>query len=113
VAVLARRSWIWYPDRMNTLHDDTVRTALEDLEGWEFAGDRIRRELSFPGFRDAIAFIVRVADLADAADHHPELHNVYASVTIELTSHDAGGVTERDIALARAIDAVVDPEDDA
>lgn len=95
---------------MNTLHDDTIRTALEDLDGWELTGDRIRRELTFPGFREAIDFIVRVADLAEAADHHPELHNVYADVTIELTSHDAGGVTERDISLARAIDEVVDPD---
>ncbi len=98
---------------MNTLHEDTVRTALEDLDGWELAGDRIRRELSFPGFREAIDFIVRVADLADAAEHHPELHNVYANVTIELTSHDAGGITQRDIALARAIDDVVEPNGDA
>jgi len=98
---------------MNTLHDDTVRTALEDLDGWELAGDRIRRELNFPGFREAIDFIVRVADLAEAADHHPELHNVYSGVTIELTSHDAGGVTERDISLARAIDDVVQPDGDA
>lgn len=97
---------------MNTLHEDTVRTALEDLDGWELAGDRIRRELSFPGFREAIDFIVRVADLADAADHHPELHNVYASVTIELTSHDAGGITQRDISLASAIDDVVEPNGD-
>jgi 4a-hydroxytetrahydrobiopterin dehydratase len=103
----------WYPVAMNTLHDDTVRTALEDLEGWDFTGDRLRRELSFPGFREAIDFIVRVADLADAADHHPELHNVYASVTIELTSHDAGGVTERDLSLARAIDEVVEPGGEA
>lgn len=94
---------------MNTLHADTVRTALEDLDGWTFAGDRIRRELQLPGFREAIDFIVRVADLAEAADHHPEIMNVYAAVTIELTSHDAGGVTEKDLALARAIDAVVEP----
>jgi 4a-hydroxytetrahydrobiopterin dehydratase len=95
---------------MSTLHDDTVRTALEDLEGWELAGDRIRRELTFPGFREAIDFIVRIADLADAADHHPELHNVYATVTVELTSHDAGGITERDLSLARAIDEAVEPD---
>lgn len=95
---------------MNTLPDDTVRTALEDLEGWELVDDRIRRELTFPGFREAIDFIGRVADLAEAADHHPELCNVHASVTVELTSHDAGGITERDITLAHAIDDVVEPE---
>ena len=98
---------------MNTLHHDTVRTALEDLDGWVLADDRIRRELTFPGFREAIDFIVRVADLAEAVDHHPELHNVYANVTVELTSHDAGGITQRDISLARAIDAVVEPAPDA
>jgi len=99
----------WYPGTMNTLSEDTVRAALDDFDGWELTGDRIRRELTFPGFREAIDFIGRVADLAEAADHHPELHNVYASVTIELTSHDAGGITERDLTLARAIDDVVEP----
>lgn len=93
---------------MSTLDTDTIRTALDDLDGWEFDGDRIRRELTFGGFREAIDFIGRVADLAEQADHHPELANVYADVTVVLTSHDAGGVTERDIALARAIDDVVE-----
>lgn len=91
---------------MSTLDHDAVRARLADLDGWELAGDAIRREFTFDGFRDAIDFINRVADLADEADHHPELTNVYASVTIVLTSHDAGGVTEKDLALAAAIDQV-------
>jgi 4a-hydroxytetrahydrobiopterin dehydratase len=92
---------------MSLLDHDTVHDALAELDGWELDGNAIRRELRFDGFRDAIAFINRVADLADAADHHPELTNVYANVTIVLTTHDAGGVTEKDLDLARAIDAVV------
>ncbi|MCC5949597.1 MAG: 4a-hydroxytetrahydrobiopterin dehydratase [Nitriliruptoraceae bacterium] len=92
---------------MNTLDDDTIRTALEDLEGWERRDQAIHRSFSFDGFREAIAFINRVADLADAADHHPELANVYASVDITLTTHDAGGITQKDVALARAINDVV------
>lgn len=93
---------------MDTLDPDSIRAALADLDGWTFEDDRIVRELRFDGFRDAIAFINRVADLADEANHHPELTNVYSRVRVELTSHDAGGVTNRDLALARAIDGVVD-----
>ncbi|MFP4149622.1 MAG: 4a-hydroxytetrahydrobiopterin dehydratase [Nitriliruptoraceae bacterium] len=92
---------------MSLLAHDDVRAALEDLDGWEFDGDAIRRELRFDGFREAIAFINRVADLADEANHHPELTNVYATVTVVLTTHDAGGVTTKDLDLARAIDGVV------
>lgn len=92
---------------MTVLDHDDVRTALIDLDGWEFDGEAIRRDLRFEGFREAIAFINRVADLADAADHHPELTNVYWNVTVVLTTHDAGGVTSKDLELARAIDGVV------
>jgi 4a-hydroxytetrahydrobiopterin dehydratase len=92
---------------MSLLDHDTVRFALTELDGWELEGDTIRRELRFEGFREAIAFINRVADLADAADHHPELTNVYATVTVALTTHDAGGVTAKDLDLAREIDRVV------
>ncbi len=93
---------------MGTLDETTVRTALADLDGWESTGDAIRRELTFDGFRDAIDFIVRIADLADEADHHPELRNVYNNVEVVLTSHDAGGITQRDLDLAAAIDGAVD-----
>lgn len=93
---------------MTTLDPDTIQAALADLDGWEHRGDRIVRELKFGGFREAIAFINRVADLADEANHHPELTNVYSTVHVELTSHDAGGVTDRDLSLARAIDGVVE-----
>lgn len=93
---------------MDTLDATTIRTALADLDGWELDGDAIRRELTFDGFRDAIDFIVRIADLADEANHHPELTNVYNRVEVVLTSHDAGGVTQRDLDLAAAIDGAVD-----
>jgi 4a-hydroxytetrahydrobiopterin dehydratase len=94
---------------MSTLDEPTIRTALTDLHGWELEGDSIRRDLQFDGFREAIGFINRVAERADAANHHPELCNVYSSVTVRLTSHDAGGVTDRDLQLAREIDGVVAP----
>ena len=93
---------------MSTLEEDQIMSALADLDGWRLDGDRIRRELSFDAFRDAIAFINRVADLADEANHHPELRNSYTSVEVVLTTHSDGGVTEKDLDLARKVDAVVD-----
>lgn len=98
----------WYPCRMDIIDDPTIDAALGGLSGWRREGEAILRDLRFPTFMDAIRFIGRVAVLAEEADHHPELTNVYWNVGIRLTTHDAGGVTQRDLALARAIDAVVD-----
>jgi 4a-hydroxytetrahydrobiopterin dehydratase len=95
---------------MDILDDVSIDRALLDLDGWSREGDGIRRDLRFPSFMDAIGFIGRVADLAEEADHHPEITNVYWNVGIRLTTHDAGGVTQRDLSLARAIDLVVAAE---
>jgi 4a-hydroxytetrahydrobiopterin dehydratase len=92
---------------MSTLDDDTITRTLTELDGWERDGDTIRRSFRFDGFREAIAFIVRLADAAEAANHHPELTNVYSRVEVVLTTHDAGGITDKDLDLARAIDALV------
>jgi 4a-hydroxytetrahydrobiopterin dehydratase len=91
------------------LAPDQIRDGLAQLDGWERDGDAIRNRWSFGSFRAAIDFVLRVADLADEADHHPELTNVYDRVTIVLTSHDAGGITVKDLDLAAAIDGVVEP----
>jgi 4a-hydroxytetrahydrobiopterin dehydratase len=91
---------------MATLDPATVRAALEDLEGWQLEGDAIVREWRFDGFRAAITFLNQVADLAEEVDHHPDLWNSYATVRVRLTSHDVGGVSERDLAMARRIDAL-------
>jgi 4a-hydroxytetrahydrobiopterin dehydratase len=93
---------------MDILDDDTIAAALGALPDWRRDGDAIVRDLRFPSFMDAIRFIDRVAVLAEDADHHPELTNVYWNVGVRLTSHDAGGITRRDLDLAEAIDAVVD-----
>jgi 4a-hydroxytetrahydrobiopterin dehydratase len=92
---------------MELLDAARIATALEGLEGWRHDGDHLVRELDFDDFLAAIAFIGRIAPLAEAADHHPELRNVYRHVEIRLSTHDAGGITERDIGLAREIDRVV------
>jgi 4a-hydroxytetrahydrobiopterin dehydratase len=95
---------------MDTLDTTTIDAALTELQGWERDGDTIRREYQLEGFREAIDLIVRIADLADAANHHPELTNVYSKLTVVLTTHDAGGITQKDLDLAAAIEAVASTE---
>jgi 4a-hydroxytetrahydrobiopterin dehydratase len=80
-------------------------TAVPD--GWELADGRLRRRFAFADFSEAWAFMSRVALLAEKHDHHPDWSNSWNSVTIELVSHDAGEVTERDRRLAEAIGALV------
>ncbi len=77
---------------------------MGDLPGWTRNGDGIDRRYVFRDFTEAFGFMARVALLAEKADHHPEWSNVYNKVEIRLTTHDAGGLSARDFALARAID---------
>ncbi len=76
-------------------------------EGWELADGRLHRELTFDDFTAAFAFMTRVAAEAERLDHHPDWSNSWNTVVIDLVSHDAGGLTSRDAALAEAINAVV------
>ena len=88
---------------------DTQRAAaLARLPQWTLRGDglAIVREFKFSDFGEAFGFMTRVAIAADKADHHPEWCNVYNRVEITLTTHDAGGLSARDISLAEAIDAM-------
>jgi 4a-hydroxytetrahydrobiopterin dehydratase len=96
---------------MTRLSDEEVRAALaEGLPGWELEDAAITKAFVFPGFRAAIGFIDRVAEEAHAARHHPDLLNRYNRVSVTLSTHDEGGITETDIALARAIESVADVE---
>lgn len=85
-----------------------AEAALAELDGWEFArgGDAIAKTFRFGTFSQAWGFMNRVALLAEAQDHHPEWFNVYNRVDITLTTHDAGGLSQRDMKLARAIEAL-------
>lgn len=84
--------------------------ALEGLPEWDFDDGRgaITRSFTFDDFSQAFAFMTQVALLAEKSDHHPEWSNVWNRVDILLTTHDAGGLSGRDIDMARAIDALVD-----
>ena len=89
---------------------DAERTAaLADLTQWRLTreGAAIERSFEFGDFSAAFAFMTRVALLAEQQDHHPEWSNVYNRVEIALTTHDAGGLSARDMRMARAIDALV------
>ncbi len=87
------------------LIDAEIALALEALPGWNRDGDAIVRAYKFADFTHAFAFMTRVALLAEKADHHPEWSNVYNKVDVRLTTHEAGGLTRRDVDLAAAIDA--------
>lgn len=88
------------------LTEEERTIALGDLPKWSLArdGDAIERKFEFADFNEAFGFMARVALLADKADHHPEWSNVYNRVEITLTTHDAGGLSQRDIDMAKAID---------
>jgi 4a-hydroxytetrahydrobiopterin dehydratase len=93
---------------VSKLDDEARAVALSNLPQWNFDTDAqgIRRNLRFADFAEAFGFMTRVAILAEKADHHPEWFNVYNRVEILLTTHDAGGLSQRDIDLATVIDAI-------
>lgn len=89
------------------LESKEIEQALSDLDGWSHEDDKIKKEFSFDNFRDAMAFITRIAFEAEEQVHHPEIFNVYNTVNIALSTHDAGGkVTEKDLKLANSIESL-------
>jgi 4a-hydroxytetrahydrobiopterin dehydratase len=96
---------------MTRLSDAEIRAVLTELPGWAHFGNALHKEFRFRGFRAAIAFINRVAEQAIAAAHHPDIESHYDRVILSLTTSDEGGVTAKDLDLARAIDRVAQPPD--
>lgn len=91
--------------------DDVLSGAALDeavgaLEGWAVADGKLHREFRFGNFVEAFGWMTSVAIEAEKANHHPEWSNVYNRVTVDLTTHDAGGITGRDIELARRMNAL-------
>jgi 4a-hydroxytetrahydrobiopterin dehydratase len=85
------------------LKDEDIDKALASLAYWQRDGQNIVREFKFDGFPDSINFVNRVADLAERSNHHPDITIKFNRVRLALSSHDSGGVTQRDIRLATAI----------
>ena len=89
---------------MSTLSDAQIEDRLEDLEGWEREGDTITKTYRLESFAHALAFVSHVGTLAEVAGHHPDIDIRYWDVTLTLTTHDEGGLTDRDFSLASEIE---------
>jgi 4a-hydroxytetrahydrobiopterin dehydratase len=87
---------------MAKIAPEEARRLMQNLPGWELDGETLRRQFTFQGFADAVAFVVRLGFDAEAADHHPDILIQYKRVSLGFTTHSAGGLTERDFDGARA-----------
>lgn len=88
------------------MSSDAIESALETLDGWTVVDGKLHKEYVFEDFVEAFAFMSGAALCAERKNHHPEWFNVYRTVRVDLATHDAGGITEWDIELAREFDAV-------
>lgn len=86
------------------LSDITIQRGLNNLPGWARRGDMITKTYQFNTFPAAINFVVRVANVAETAKHHPDIDIRYTKVTCSLSTHDSGGITQKDLDLANEID---------
>ncbi len=89
---------------MAVLTEEQIHAQLSSLPGWELHRNEIRKQYTFSGFMDAIRFVNRVAEAAERADHHPDILVQYNRVTLTLSTHSEGGVTQKDLDLARQIE---------
>lgn len=91
---------------MAVLTDAEVQQALGSLQGWQRQGKAIQRIFEFSDFKAAMQFVNKVADAAEQANHHPDIDIRYNKVTMGLISHDSGGVTQRDVKMAKRINEI-------
>ena len=85
-----------------------IGEALYSLGGWEVRDGKLHREFTFANFVEAFGFMAKAALVAERANHHPEWFNVYRTVRVDLTTHESGGITGRDTALARAMNELAE-----
>lgn len=90
---------------MALLDEAEIRTRLDALDGWTRDGDAIRKTYTLDSFAEAVAFVNRIAELAERADHHPDIDIRYDRVGCALSTHSEGGLTRKDFDLARQLDA--------
>ena len=94
------------PERKK-LSDKEIREELGEVKGWSLVDGKLHREIQFANFVEAFGFMSRVALVAESMNHHPEWFNVYNRVTVDLSTHDAGGVTQMDLTLAARINKML------
>lgn len=92
----------------NPLNKEELQEVVKTLEGWRVENDKLKKDFKFKNFKEAAAFIMRIAFEAESLQHHPELFNVYSKVNISLCTHEAGDkITNKDVELAKAIDSIL------
>ena len=92
---------------LQPMTNEAIQEGLRTLPDWQLEGDKLYRRFVFKDFVGAFGFMSRVALLAERMDHHPDWSNVYNRVDVRLTTHDAGGISDRDFTLARQIDLLL------
>ena len=88
------------------LTDAEINAQLEEISGWTVENEKLHKEFQFDSFVEAFGFMASVALIAESMNHHPEWFNVYNRVTVDLATHDAGGISALDFELAKKIDAL-------
>ena len=96
---------------MKKLTKKEIETRLENLIDWDYVDNTLHTDFEFDNFKDCMSAMNRIAFECEALNHHPEWTNIYNTLDITLTTHDAGGVTELDFKLAKAINKIVEVED--
>ncbi len=91
---------------MTRLTEQEISAAIKKLPGWSVAHEKLHREYKFADFPHAFGFMATAAPAIERMNHHPEWSNVYNRVTVDLTTHDAGGITERDLKLAELLEGI-------
>lgn len=92
---------------MKPLQQEEIEKALQQLEGWEYDDNAIHTKIEFKDFKEAFSAMTRIAFEAEAQAHHPDWTNVYNELAITLSTHDAGGVTQKDIEMAKTIEKLL------
>jgi 4a-hydroxytetrahydrobiopterin dehydratase len=88
------------------LTKEELESAVEALPGWTVSHDKLHREYKFPDFTHAFGFMATAATAIEKMNHHPEWFNVYNKVTVDLTTHDSGGITQKDVKLAKLLETL-------
>jgi 4a-hydroxytetrahydrobiopterin dehydratase len=99
-----------HADTAEKLSAESIRGWLSTRKGWKRRSNKLTKDFDFPSFRDSIVFVNRIASLADDVDHHPDIDVRYTTVTVTLSTHDAGGITDKDLGLAEQIDFATSAE---
>ena len=92
---------------MIKLPESSIEEKLKNLPGWSVKNDKLYKEFQFNDFNQAFGFMTRAAMEIEKMNHHPEWFNVYNRITVELTTHDAGGITDNDVNLARILNSLI------